>query len=347
VEEPSLECCRRRAEAGFTFIEVTIASIMLLMLAYLVATLSVTGMDAQKYAERMARVTEITQDVVDEIRSGLATSVRVFTDDAVGTAYLALCDRGNMPTPLGNARLPRLSPNGQIERDTSTSQKTGNVVTFARYAWTDEFQTSSGSTYRVDVHRIEIYFLTPEAGGPRSDRPDGLNLSRWVSEPIADATQVDAISDATDRAEVLLHLLTQTPDVSGVVHARVELVWKLGDNPAVTDTLRQIDSTGGLSSTPISPRTSWAIQPAGALCSNKLYYRHHSVATNFASPVMGGGRFAIPDATGAGFPHGLETQVVGPASARQVLLHLTVVSTNNGGHRAFYDMQVVVDVRDL
>ncbi len=49
---------------------------------------------------------------------------------------------------------------------------------------------------------------------------------------------------------------------------------------------------------------------------------------------------------GVGFPHGFEIQVVGSAAARKVLIHMTTVSTNAKGLRAFYDCQAVVVVRE-
>lgn len=334
---------------GFTLVELMIASTMLLTLAYLVSTLTMRGMDAQKYSERMNRVTEITQDVVDEIRRGLTSSVRVFTDDAVGLGYLGIARLGSLPSPLRSQLLPSLDSNGLLEPDTATRRKTGNVLFFARYAWTDEFTTSSGTTHRIDIHRLEQVYLTPSGDGPQRGDPTGLNLARWVSEPLADGTQIDSITDAAERTEVLQHLLNQTPDMHGETHDAVSVVWLLGENPSVTGTLRQIDSTGDLVTTPVAPRNAtWEILPQPEMCrAGILHYRHHSIATNFAPRVMGVGRFARVSNSGEGFPHGFEVQIIGPASARQVLVHATLVSTNRKGHRAYHDMQIVADVRDL
>ena len=58
-------------------------------------------------------------------------------------------------------------------------------------------------------------------------------------------------------------------------------------------------------------------------------------------------RFGLRSTLGVGFPHGLEVQVVGPSSARQILIHFAVASTNRRGLIAYADQQVVLDVRDL
>lgn len=338
-------------EAGFSFLEVTIASIMVLMLAWLVATLSMDGMRAQKYAERQARVTEIAQDVLDEMRRSLGSAVQILGNDVVGTGYRDAIQLGaSMPTPIASSRLPTIVASGLLEQEDPLDPRTGNSLLFARYAWTDEFTTTLGTTYRIDVYRVELWYMTPAGLGPRPDRPDGLNLSRWISEPMADGNQVDRISNGTDQAEVLLHLREATPDDTGAVRDRVALVWLVGDPLSVNGTLRQIDATGLLSDTQGAPRPSgpWVLLPEPRHCdADILDYRHHSIATNFARSVMGVGRFSVSSSANGGFPHGFEVQVVGPSAARQLLVHLTVVSTNNSGRRGFYDTQVVVDVRDL
>lgn len=341
----------RPREAGFSFLEATIASIMMLLLAWLVATLSIDGMRAQKYSERQARVTEITQDVTDEIRRALGSTMRVFGNDLIGTGYRSAMQLGTgMPVPLASSRLPTIVASGILELEDPLAPRTGNELLFARYSWTDEFTPSSGSTYRVDVYRIERWYLTAAGDGPRAGVPDGLNLARWVSEPLADADQVDRISDPADQAEVLLHLRQGTPDDTGVGRTPVSLVWLVGDPVGVVGTFRQIDGTGGLTDTPSSPRPSgaWVLLPDTSLSDpDILVYRHHSIATNFAPRVMGVGRFGQRSAASGGFPHGFEVQVVGPSAARQLLLHLTIVSSNAGGRRGYHDMQVIVDVRDL
>jgi type II secretory pathway pseudopilin PulG len=342
---------RAEREGGFSFLEATIASIMILMLAWLVATLTLDGSRAQKYAERQARVTEIAQDVVDEMRRGLGAAIRVFGDDLVGQGYRGRLDlQQGMPVPLASGRLPTIVAGAILEPEDPLLPRTGNELLFARYAFADEFTTSSGTTYRTDLYRLEYWFLTPAGLGPRRDRPDGLNLSRWISEPLADGTQVDRIQDPGDRAEVLLHLREQTPADDGQVHDAVQVVWLVGEDASVTGTFRSIDSVGEMSLTPPADRSPvrWVLHGDPELSDpDILIYRHHSVASVFAPDVMGVSRFSVPVTTGAGFPHGLEFQVVGPSAARQILLHLTLVSTNNENRRAYHDMQVVVDVRDL
>lgn len=341
----------RQARAGFTLVEMVIASTLLAMMVFAVATLSVSGAEAQEYARRLTRATEITQDVVDDMRLELVSSVRMFGNDTEGNGNLAVLDLDGAPTPLGNLRLPTVDANGTVQRDTVSDQITGNALFFTKLAWSDRFVCTSGQEYMVDVYRWIHYYLTPEEGGPVAGSAIGLNLVRVSSEPLIDGAAIDEITDPTDQAEVLMHLYNGTPDATGTSHTPCQVVWLRGQLPSVVGTLREIDPADGtLSDTPLvsSGRPNpWRVLRSTDSVSGLLSYRHHSVASNFARSTVGVARYGVMSTTGAGFPHGFEVQVAGPSSARQVLLNLVVASTNRRGHTAFANVQVVVDARDL
>ncbi len=339
----------RSGHAGFSMIEVIIASTLLFLMIMAVGNLSVSGADAQEYARRITRATEITQDVVDQMRLELVSCVRLFGNDAEGNGNLAVFDLDGAPAPLAGVILPTVDSTGSIEADTATRQITGNSLFFAKLSWTDRFVCSSSNEYLVDVYRWVYYYLTPEDGGPQVGSPIGLNLVRIESEPMVDGTGLDRITDPLDQAELCLHLLQGTPDATGVARSPVQVVWLRGGDPTVAGTFRQIDDVdGSLSATPTAPRPDpWEVLRRQDEVRGILSYRHHSIATVFARDTVDVTRFAIQNASGLGFPHGFETQIVGPSSARQVLLHLVVASTNRRGHTAYANMQMVVDARDL
>ncbi len=340
---------RSSPEAGFTMLEMTIAAMMLLALSFLVTSLILSGTSSSKYADRLGRVTEISQEVMDDMQRELRSATRLFQDDAIGNSYLNSLQILSGIPPLSSSKLPTIVATDTFKKDVVGAEKTGSQLLFSRHAWSDSFLCTSGNTWRVDVYRMVHYSMTPEEGGPQAGSPTGLNLTKWVSEPLVDGNQIDSISDATDRAEVLVHLWTQSADVDGQVHPKAEVVWMPGEDPAVVGTLRQIVSGGAMVTTQQAPRTgSWALlEDPGQSFPGMLFYRHHSLATNFSQSNQGVSRFAIMDTVVAGgFPHGMEIQVVGEASSRRVLLHLTLVSTNNAGQKAFYDIATVTDVRE-
>lgn len=339
----------RETAAGFSLIEVVIASALLLLMISAVATLSVSGMEAQDYAARLNRTTEIDQSLLDRMRLELVSSVRMFGNDTEGNANLGVLDLAGAPAKLAGSRLPTISATGSIQKDTSSSQITGNSLFFAKLAWTDRFKCSSGTEYFVDVYRWIHYYMTPEGAGPVSGSPVGLNLVCVTSEPLIDAAGVDRITDATDSEEVLQHLHEATPDVLGVAHAPCQVIWERGALPSVVGTLRQINPADWRPvSTPLVGRPNpWKVLRNDSDYVSLLSYRHHSVATNFARPAFGVGKYGYVSTAGAGFPHGFEIQIVGPSSARQILLHLVLASTNRRGQVAWSEMRVVVDGREL
>lgn len=339
----------KQAVGGFSMIELIVAATLLALMALAVATLSVSGADAQEYAARLNRVTELNQDMVDRMRLELASSLRLFGNDGEGNGNLALLDLAGAPPRVAGSRLPSISPGASIRSDTAGNEITGNSLFFTRLSWTDRFVCTSGNEYLVDVYRWVYYYLTPTDGGPSPGRPSGLNLVRVVSEPLADASSVDRISDPADQAELLLHLHDGSADADGVVHDPCEVVWRRGGDPATAGTFRQVEeSDGSLWDDPVGGRPDpWQILRAEADVKGLLSYRQHSVATVYSQANFGVGRYGLLSTAGGGFPHGLEVQVVGPSSARQVLLHLVLVSSSPRGRPAWSDMQVVIDGRDL
>ena len=339
----------QQGAAGFSVIELVIVTSLLGLMIYAVSTLAVNGGEAQEYARRLNRATEITQDVVDQVRTEMVSSVRLFGNDTEGLANRALLDLAGAPTPLTSSRLPTISPTDSIRPDTAGAEITGNSLFFARLAWSDRFECTSSNVYMVDVCRWCYYYLTVEDGGPMPGRPIGLNIVRIESEPLVDASSIDRIDDPTDQAEVLMHLANSTPDINGVRHDRCEVVWRRGQLPSVVGTLRMIDDTdGSLSDSPIGSRPSpWNVLRSQSNVQGLLSYRHHSVATNYARANFGVGRYSVATNSGTGFPHGFEVQTVGPSNGRQTVLHLVVSSTNRRGHWAWADTQVVIDSRDL
>lgn len=338
-----------RSMRGFSLLEVVIAATILLVMIMAVTTLMISGQDAAKYAERMNRATEITQDLADDMRNEVRSAVRLFGNDVTGLAYKARLESWALAPTLAST-LPTIATTDTFKKDVAGNAKTGNELVFAKHAWSAEYTTPTNSrSLRYDVFRIVHYYLKAEDGGPQPGRSTGLNLVRWVSEPLVDANAIDAITDPTDHQELLVHLLSGSPDAQGVSHPRLEVVWKLGEDPATVGTLRQIVAGGALSDVPGLPRPpAWTILVDPAKSSNGLLFiRHHSLATNFSQSSYGIGRFAIPNSAGDGFPHGMEVQIIGPAAARQVLVRLAVVSTNRHGHTAFASQQMVVDARDL
>lgn len=338
----------RSRQSGFSLVEVVIAATIFMVLALVVSSLVVSGSDAQDLGRRIAKMTEIAQEVTDEVRLQLVSSARLYGNDTEGQAVMGLLDLSSSPVPSSVRRLPTIDADGPFRQDSVGDEITGNTILFAYLAWRDRFLCTSGREYLVDVYRLVHYYTAPVGTGPAAGVRGGLDLVQFVSEPLADGDAIDNIADADDRVEVLQHLLTASPDVENKQRDPIQVVWLRAGDPTATGTLRQIDDDGTLSDT-VLPTTGrpdpWAILAGRDGASALLDYRRASVASNFDLVAPGISRFAVRD-DAAGFPHGLEVQVIGPTSARQLMLHLVLVDTTRKGPPAWSQMQTILTAHD-
>lgn len=338
----------RNRNSGFTLVELALSAVILVVMVLVIGNLAATGTKAQEYAKRLNRVTEVGQDIADTLRLDLLSCVKLFGSAETATPMLPYLDLEGCPQPLDGTRLPLVSSTVDLVPDAGAATTVGNSLFFGRLAWVDRYQCTSGNAYLVDVHRWVHYYLTPEGAGPQPGCAHGLNLVRFLSEPMADAEQVAAIPVA-DRAEVLQHLRTATPDAGGTVRDPVRLVWNRA--PAAGESLfQEILSNGSLTSSPSTG--TWKVRSAEGPSRGILSYRHHSVATNFCrfdgeQSAAGVARWCMPSFVGMGFPHGFEVKVGGPSSGRKVAVNLVLVSTTVGGQLAWYRIQPVFDVREV
>lgn len=336
-------------QRGFSLVEVVVATALFMGMVLVVSSLAISGSDAQDLGRRISRMTELAQEVSDDIRLELVSSVRLYGNDTDGNGMLSLLSMTSAPAPIAVRRLPTIDLDGPFRQDTVADAITGNALLFAELAWRDHYACASGNEYLVDVFRLVHYYLSPRDGGPATGKRGGLELVRYVSEPLADADAVDHITDLTDRAELLLHLLNATPDAAGERHATVQVVWLRTAAPSAVGTLRQIDEDDGTLSPNVIAGSGrpdpWAILPTTSGVESLLGYRRASVASNFDLVAPGLSRFAVRDDLN-GFPHGLEFQIIGPTSSRQLLLHLIMIDPVMKGSPAWSQVQTVIMAHD-
>lgn len=332
-------------QSGFGFVEAVISLAILVGVMLSISSLIRTGSSASDQGRRMRQLTELAQGVTDEMRTRMVASTRVYGNDASGNAMLALLDLSHAPQRIGVRRLPTIDIEGSFRADRLGDQITGNALLFSYLAWRDAYQCSSGKEYLVEVYRVVHHYLSPIGAGPSEQAPGGLDLVRFVSEPLVDADSILAIVDLSDRAEVLMHLCNATPDVEGSVREPVQVVWQRTSEPGAPGALRQIDSTNGSLSDTIIPGTgrasAWRIHPGRETAAGQFFLRRAAVASNFDEFTDAGGRFAMPDLA-QGFPHGFEVQVVGPTSSRKVLLRLVLVDTAQGKLPVWNEFQTIL-----
>ncbi len=337
---------RRGCGTGIKLIETTLNLVIFTTLVFVVVQIAGRAADSEKYSIALSTATEINQSLLQEMRSDLLSAVDLFQNDGTGNAYLRTLDMTGAMAAIDSV-LPTIDPDGVFGLEPDPGVLTGNTMMFTRYAWGVEYHCQSGNRYALDVYRIVRNYLAAQASGPEPDKPIGLNLCRWVSEPMVDGYLIDKIVEVADRIEILEFLLAGAPGAAGESHPPVHLAWRQAREPDLPGTFRQIVSGGFLSSVPVAPRQRpWRILRDDGLSSNGLLPGGELlVASNYAHPAIGVGSYGVMDNSEDGFPHGFEVQIIGPATARQILLQLALVGTTARGLPASSSQRVIINTR--
>ncbi len=347
---------RLRARRGMTFVEVLIAASILIVIVGVIARTTILAKDASQMAVSQGKITILAQKELLSIRDALRASVHLFQRDTQGNTYWSKVDLGSAAA-LNSSTLPKIAAFGVFGKDTPSNRKTGNLLFFAKAVvpfptpeeivqWHDYCDATgqpgkknSLDDVRLDIYRFTAYFLRKVPTDFKPGSPRGLDLAAWVSVPFADWKRFQDL-DPSIQADVLEAL--STPQVG----KKIDYLWTPGED--FDSAFAEIQSGPTLQAITPSSHPGWKIPSDPAYTRTVTFERKRiSVATNWAQKNYGLAKFAILQSTGDGYPHGFEVQIIGPASARQVLVHLTLIGQGGRGHSPWVDIQDVVTCHDL
>ncbi len=249
------------------------------------------------------------QQSVDDINLDLTQARLIYQNDALGQAYLNVL-AATVFLPLANSALPLINPAGKFEPDTAVSY-TGNDLLFIKEFAPITTDMGAGDIRRIDRYCLIHYYLneSPDAIGNKST---SLRLIRWESIPYADYNQVIAVTDPVSRSNIVMDLWD----------AGITYLWTPRNMP--DNAFYPIDIGGNI----------WALDSWYTIQTDSVQPVIASLGHGFASVAWNNDttfwapdtvpEFGIASAVGKGFPHGLEIQVIGPTSARQILIRLVL-----------------------
>lgn len=323
-----------RSQTGLGMNEMAVACVVLAVFFITVSSM-VTGTNGTRdRGSRASRIVGLNQRILDQMQCEVSEAVEIFEQNDIGVELFENLQKPEGAQPIGFTSLPRVLGGNVFGRELRAGARTGNSLMFAKWERNMEIDCNEegesdektegadkkaeanaegneepGSrTYKIDVYRLVCYYLTPVNGGPSTGSSGGLNLFRFISEGLADATQIEAIEDEQDQQEVLRKLVGDK--VTGAWRRDVvgPPVWFV-INPS-RGTINHVEFV--------------AQDPVLAeLLLDPMVY---SVASNYTHDSLGVGEFGVKTNADGGFPHGFEVQMMGPASSRELMLHLTLVS---------------------
>lgn len=319
----------RRAQRGFTYIEVmvvlSVVGVLTLLIVQALADLS----KSQSFTRGQARIAEVSDRIMRGVVRDLTFSVRLFGDGVDSDDYLdALAWPSSEALP--DARLPTATDLGYFDADPSGKLYTGNTLFLGRFQSSVMVNVSmpaaGGGTapqdLRVDTLGLIIYYLRVNEDGV-------LDLERWGSVPVALYQDLMVIEDVVERASAGIQLLANG----------VSYVWDTGETAA--NGLYELTSTGQMSLLPSSSKIPG--DPA-QIQRSIVGSRHVRVARN-GEP----GRIKVPlyaEAGSTGFPGGFEIKVDGLSTGKLTLVRMALRAGNGDYGDNFAEVERVVSCRD-
>ena len=297
---------------GTTLIEAMIVVAIFSFMAYCVYALVSSTVTLSAHSQAWGQLTEWAQKGVNKVSGELPMARRIFRNDAQGNLYLGALEPPVDYPVLGGVRLPVPKDLGTFRADAPGDEQTGNALLICKQQPVFQTTLGSGVTRRIDVYTLLLFYPSAVnvSMGPYAR---SLILARWESIEFGDYLEVTGLS-AGERAEVVTNLYQDRG---------IRYLWDVAQNP--DQAFFGIDGFGNVDPVPIA-----TFNPPGDSNRNvigALGLGRSSLSWNRTSQTWIPEQvplYAIADATGDGFPHGFEVQVIGPTGSRTILIRLSI-----------------------
>jgi len=305
----------RKAQAGFSSVELIVVaavmSILMVMVAESMRTLAgVRGEQRASFA-----LGDVSDRVARKLTADVEFAARVFSADATDQKLLTSLELG-VDLIASGCRLPKLTSHGAFLPDAPGSLETGNALFVARRGEKLELGGEEGPSSRVQTY--EFCVTAPMTGD------GGLDLVRFVSDPLLDYAALMDLGDESSRREALRELHEDG----------LRFAW----DPAASseDTLWSITESGELEplaagrKLPCVEDESWS-RPFGE---RRMRIASNGDATKHPAPL-----YARP--VGA-FPGGFELKLDGADQGKLLLLRMVVEADSPQGRSVRTEVQRVL-----
>ena len=289
----------RRQESGISLLELMAVSVVMSLLMVMVAESMRTLAGVRGEQRAGFTLGDVADRVARRITADVDFTTRVFASNPIDLEYLAALDLGVDFRSLG-CRLPMLTAHGAFEQDPPGVQETGNLLFLARLGPRLQLDDALLDPAHSRVQTFQLCVTAPFAFD------HGLDLRRFVSEPLVDYWELIDITDPLQRADALKQLRE-----AGILYA-----W----DPSAPRTtgLFSISEAGELTPLTITERIPCTEDDAS---SRPFTTRNLRLSQNGKS-----GRFTTPlyaRAFGT-FPGGFEIKLDGASAGKLLMLRMIV-----------------------
>jgi hypothetical protein len=311
-------------------IVVVIVGMMALVIERTVSSI----IETERSLRAIRNTVERGQRALSNLRDGVATSRKLFQNDAVGTGYLGKLAFGSAPL-LPGSRLPTFDEVNPLGPDAVGTPMTGNVLLFVREA--DPLPCIADPATKlvrtIDAYRLVCYYTTQSTKKVVAGGPFSLDLVEWRSASFPSYAQVTAISDATQRTRVVKDLYNRFGR---------DFLWD--PTAAVSSSFYGIDGVGTIAAAPTVVAS--IPEDLNVATGPRFVYANMAVARTDTTSKPRTPIFTVDDPA-TWTPNGFEVKVVGPSGARKVWLRLTVEQQASAGRVPAQETTAIVSTRDL
>jgi prepilin-type N-terminal cleavage/methylation domain-containing protein len=304
----------KEKERGVTLIELLVTVAILSVITLLFYTLVTGAMNANVQLEAHSVLSSYGQRAINMMKSEIAQAKRIFVNDTFGNGVVSQLAIPSSYPQASDCRLPTT----EAGKDAFSSVPTGSIGN--SFLFLQDFPPfEDNNNYYIDLYRFAYYYLTEKnAGGLQiANLPNYLDLVRFRSVYYASYEQIMSIpNESPDKdREAALSALAAAGINYAIDNTAVSIndfFYKNTGNSLTKETGHNIPSSEVL---PLIRQLS------GAKVSARIRY---AIAYNSGAsfPIL----TPVPKyATETDRPFGFETLIVGPTSAREVLLRMVFV----------------------
>jgi|GEM_PF-983092 len=344
-----------RGDTGVSFTELLIVMFIFSILGIMVYDLLVGTARTNLYLEANNDLSEYGQRLVNEIKTEMLQSKKLIERSSQGQDYLAALEMSGAPEPIDTCSLPTIEVNGSFSPSLVGDAdhpfdpaSVGNALFFAQ-AMRPYLDDSSG--VRIDLYRLNYYYLGKDNSRTIAEESNILDLYRWTSVWFADYNQLYQLNNLDDGGATLSSTLTALKAADAATERpAISMAWSPDED---MDEAFYSFASGSLSS---SPDGSYEIERdtvASAIehlnsprIGGKMVY---SVAFNTGQNFDLGDTvpaFATADTSDDGFPHGFEVMMGGPTGGRRVMIRLVLAADAGSARMVSRENVVLINARD-